>query len=169
EILSFNREIRKAKINGQKSLFDENSNQPNSLKLKETKPIALDQKLLWEKELLGLYISSHPLENYRKILERKTLPLRELKEQIFNHKIRVGGIISSIKKILTRKGQSMLFMKLEDLTDKVEVVVFPSAIERNPSCFQENKIVFVTGRVDNWKDSSKLICEDIEEIINNEN
>jgi len=169
KILSFNREARQAKINGQKSLFGEIKNQNNSFRPKETKPAPLSQKLLWEKELLGLYISSHPLENYRKILEKKTLPLRELKETIFNHKIRVGGIISSIKKILTKKGQPMLFVKLEDLTDKTEVVVFPSILERNPTCFQENKIVFVTGRVDNGRESPKIICEDIEEIINNEN
>jgi DNA polymerase-3 subunit alpha len=165
EVLSFNRDIRKANGIGQKSLFDRTSIAAPSLRLKEAKPATLNQKLLWEKELLGLYISSHPLKNYQKILEKKALPLRELKERIFNYKIRVGGIISSIKKILTKKGQPMLFMKLEDLTDKTEVVVFPSALERNPTAFQENKIVFVTGRVDNDPESPKVICEDIEEIV----
>jgi DNA polymerase-3 subunit alpha len=165
EILNFNRDIRKAKLNGQQTLFDKISTAPLSLKLKEVKPASLRQKLMWEKELLGLYVSSHPLASFKKILERKALPLRELKERIFDHKIRVGGIISSIKKILTKKGQPMLFMKLEDLTDKTEVVVFPSALERNPTCFQENKIVFVTGRVDNDPESPKVICEDIEEIV----
>ncbi len=166
EILNFNRELKNQKANGQKSLFDGKGSAPVSLKLKSVKAADMQQKLLWEKELLGLYISSHPLERFKKILERRTLPLKELKERIFDQNtIRVGGIISSIKKILTKKGQPMIFMKLEDLTDKVEVVVFPRAMERNPSCFQENKIVFVSGRVDNWKESPKIICEDIEEII----
>jgi len=164
EILNFNRDIRRIKNNGQKTLF-EKSAVSSTLRLKEAKPASLQQKLIWEKELLGLYISSHPLENFKKILERKALPLKELKRNLFNQKIRVGGIISSIKKILTKKGQPMLFMKLEDLTDKTEVVVFPSALERNPNVFQENKIVFVIGRVDNHPDSPKIICEDIEEIV----
>ncbi|MDI6882877.1 MAG: DNA polymerase III subunit alpha [Patescibacteria group bacterium] len=184
EILGFNRETRKAKLNGQKSLFEINSSSIPSFRLKETKPADLSQKLVWEKELLGLYLSSHPLENFRKILERNTLPLKDLKQRLFNQKrtsdlrspylsrnfsnseiIRVGGIISSIKKILTKKGQPMLFMKLEDLTDKAQVVVFPSVIERNPSCLQENKIVFVSGKVEPWHDPPKLIADDIEEII----
>ena len=59
----------------------------------------------------------------------------------------------------------MLFMNVEDLSDKIEIVVFPSVIERNPTAFQENKIVLVSGRVDNKDGVPKLICEDIEEII----
>ena len=59
----------------------------------------------------------------------------------------------------------MLFMSLEDLTDKIEVVVFPGSIEKNPAAFQENKIVFVSGRVNTRDGSSKIICENIEEII----
>ncbi len=165
QLLNFNRDIRKVNATSQRSLFEKSSLAPPVLKLKEAKPVPLSQKLAWEKELLGLYISSHPLENFKKILEKKTLPLKELKERIFNYKIRVGGIISSIKKILTKNGKPMLFMKLEDLTDKVEVVVFPGVIERNSTCLQENKIVFVSGRVENREDSPKVIAEDIEEIV----
>ena len=59
----------------------------------------------------------------------------------------------------------MLFLNLEDLTDRIEVVVFPGVIEQNPTAFQENKIVLVSGRVDNRDGVPKLICEGIEEII----
>ena len=59
----------------------------------------------------------------------------------------------------------MVFMKLEDLTDKAEVVVFPSILEKYITSFQENKIVFVTGRVDFRDNTPKLICEEIEEIL----
>ena len=59
--------------------------------------------------------------------------------------------ISSIKKIITRTGKPMLFINLEDLTDRIEVVVFPGVIERNPSAFQENKIVFVSACMRNLK------------------
>jgi len=166
EILNFNRETRKAKTNGQKSLFGCNTDNPgHSFKLKDEKPALMSRKLLWEKELLGLYISSHPLKKFKNILNKKTLSLKDLKNGSFPYKIRVGGIISSIKKILTKKGQPMLFVKLEDLTDKIEIVVFPSVIERNPSAFQENKIVFVTGKLENWHSPPKIICEEIEEII----
>jgi len=62
----------------------------------------------------------------------------------------------------------MLFVKLEDLTDKTEIVVFPSVIERNPTVFQENKIVFVLGRVDHRDNIPKIIADEVEEIITKE-
>jgi len=80
-------------------------------------------------------------------------------------KVRVGGIIAGIKKIVTRTGKPMLFVNLEDLSDRIEVVVFPGIIERNPAVFQENKIVMVSGRMDSRDGVPKLICEEIEEII----
>jgi len=165
DVLKLNRDIRKLNYSNQKNLFEKSSIEIPSFRLKEVKPASMRQKILWEKELLGLYISSHPLEEFKKILEKKTLPLKELKENIFSQQIRVGGVISSIKKILTKKGQPMLFLKLEDLTDKTEVVVFPALVERNPEVLQENKIVFVQGRVDNGRDAPKIIAENIEEIL----
>jgi len=79
----------------------------------------------------------------------------------------VGGIISTIKKIITKNGKPMLFVKLEDLTDKTEVVVFPGVIEKNPTAFQENKIVLISGIVNDRDNVRKVIAEDIEEIITN--
>ncbi len=59
----------------------------------------------------------------------------------------------------------MFVLKLEDLSDKIEVIAFPRIIEKNPSIFQENKIVFVSGRVDNQNGIPKIICEEIEEVL----
>jgi len=59
----------------------------------------------------------------------------------------------------------MIFMSLEDLSDKIEVVVFPSIMEKKPTMFKENKIVFVSGRISSKSTTPKIICEDIEEII----
>ena len=75
------------------------------------------------------------------------------------------GIISKIKKIITKKGQPMLFVNLEDQTDKIELVVFPSVIENYPTLFQENKIVLVSGKVDLRDNIPKIICNQIEEIL----
>jgi len=167
EILNFNREIRKTKSSAQASLFNLGTPAQNSysLQLKKTTPVPESQKLQWEKELLGLYISSHPLNNLKTILQKKTLPLKHLKDQFPRQKIRIGGIIASIKRILTKNGQPMLFVKVEDLTDTAEVVVFPSILEKYITTFQENKVVFVTGKVDFKDNIPKIICEEIEEIL----
>jgi len=200
KLLEWSRETQKTRTNGQKGLFDETKFN-SKLKLTSTSPASQMEKLTWEKELLGLYISGHPLENYLKILNPsipppkfgegpngvnqeapgflpgslKTLPIAEIKalsdsdegvKKIkVGQKVRIGGIISGLKKIITKTGKPMLFLKIEDLTSKIEVVVFPSIIERSPSVFQENKIVFVSGRTDLRDNIPKIICEEIEEIV----
>jgi len=167
KLLEYSREHQKNKTNGQKGLF-ENVNFSNNITLEPSIAATNFQRLSWEKELLGLYVSSHPLEDYRELLKRKASPLENLKSAYSQQRIRVGGIISSIKKIITKTGRPMLFVKLEDLTDKTEIVVFPNVIERNPTALQENKIVFVLGRVDHRDNVPKIIADEIEEIITKE-
>ena len=174
KLLEIARENQKTKNNGQKGLFDfssKDSSQNNvnagvNFRLSAAKPASKEEKLAWEKELLGLFVSSHPLNDFKNVLEKKSFGIGKAKNgKLFNKIVRLGGIVSSIKKIITKTGRPMLFMGLEDLTDKIEVVVFPGAIERNPTAFQENKIVFVSGRMDNRDNVPKLICESIEEIV----
>jgi DNA polymerase-3 subunit alpha len=175
--LEFNRENHRTKIAGQKGLFD-GIKLNNKIQLPKAKPATKSEKIFWEKELLGLFVSSNPLEDFRKILEKKAVKISELTVNLTNRKerqffwrrnlqnqVRIGGIISKIKKIITKNGKPMLFMDLEDLSNKIEVIVFPGVIEKNPSAFQENKIVLVSGRVDVKDGVPKLICEEVEEIL----
>jgi len=168
-LLEWSRETQRMKFNGQKGLFDGLSlSQPvfrSGIKLTPTIPASQAEKLSWEKELLGLYVSSHPLEKLQKSLEKKALAISKINSALINHQVRIGGIISKIKKIITRTGKPMLFLSLEDLTSKIEVVVFPGIIEKNPAAFQENKIVLVSGRIDNRDGVPKLIADTIEEIF----
>jgi DNA polymerase-3 subunit alpha len=130
-------------------------------------PIPEKEKLLWEKQLLGLYISGHPLESFKKVFAGVTVPLKYVCEnsRITGKKVKVGGIISSIKKINTKTGRQMLFVKLEDQTSKIELVVFPTILEQSPIIFEENKIIMVDGRVDNRGGVPKIICQSVEEVI----
>ncbi len=171
-LLEWSRENQRIRTNGQKGLFD-GIKLTNKINFEEAKPATKNEKLAWEKELLGLFVSSHPLEGFRKLLESKVMKISELisnftSRQFFRQnlggRVKIGGVISKIKKIITRNGKPMLFMNLEDLSDKIEVVVFPGVIEKNPSLFQENKIVLISGRIDVRDGVPKLICEDIEEI-----
>ena len=82
-----------------------------------------------------------------------------------NKKIILGGLINSVKKIITKSGKPMLFMKFEDLTAKTEVVVFPNLLDRNPEALQENKVVFIAGRVDDRNGEIKIVADDVQEII----
>jgi len=166
-LLEATRETQRIKVGGQRGLFD-GMEKISEIKLLPAKPATAREKLTWEKELLGLFVTSHPLEDYKKILETKSFGVSKVKAAFTNfidRQIKLGGLISSIKKIITRNGKPMLFMNLEDLDDKIEVVVFPSIIEKNPSVFQENKIVLVSGRLDNKDGVPKIICQEIEEVV----
>jgi DNA polymerase III subunit alpha len=165
KLLEWAKESQKNKSNGQKGLF-EGATFANSanISLEPAPPLNNLEKLKWEKELLGLYVTSHPLEDFKKIM-LKLKPLKELKDCYMKQRVRVGGIVSSVKKIITKKGQPMLFVKLEDLSQKAEVVVFPSTLERNPTVFEENKIIIINGTVDHRDNTPKIIADSAEEII----
>ena len=168
KLLEQARQSQKDKINGQKGLFDTltGAKPANwSIKLTAATPSPESEKLKWEKELLGLYISGHPLKNYRKILEEKCLPIVNVSQDLSGRVVKIGGVISSIKKIITKKGQPMLFVSLEDEASRIELVVFPSVLENYPAMFQENKVVFVSGKVDFRDNVPKIICNTVEEIV----
>ncbi|MDD5145035.1 MAG: DNA polymerase III subunit alpha, partial [Candidatus Pacebacteria bacterium] len=163
-LLEYSKENQKTKTNGQSGLFD-SINFTHKIILAKAELASEKDKLAWEKELLGLFISSHPLKNYKEILEKRALPISKLPTRPSRNLFKVGGIVSTIKKIITRTGKPMLFVNLEDMNDRIEVVVFPRIIETYPNAFQENKIILVSGRVDSKDGTPKLICEGVEEII----
>jgi DNA polymerase-3 subunit alpha len=179
-LLNIARENQKVRDTGQKGLFDsEPAQASSSLVLEETEPAKEAELLTWEKELLGLYVTSHPLKRLKHILESRALAIRSLEEAMHEiqntrqqfkfsrqrERLRIGGVISSVKKIITKAGKPMMFMNVEDLTDKIEVVVFPSVIENYGALLQENKIVFVVGRLDSRDGEKKFLAEEIEEIV----
>ena len=165
-LLEYSKEFQKSKNNNQMGLFGAtSSNAVSELRLEPAALASTFEKLSWEKELLGLYVTAHPLDDYKKILEDNAFALSKVKDAPVDKKVKVGGIIASFKKIITKTGRPMLFLKLEDLTDKAEIVVFPAIMERNPIALQENKIVFIKGRIDNRNGETKIIADDVEEII----
>ncbi|MFA5232501.1 MAG: DNA polymerase III subunit alpha [Candidatus Paceibacterota bacterium] len=180
KLMQWSKDDKRIKESGQKGLFVGNGASDNHIVLSAVDAADEYDKLNWEKELLGLYVSGHPLEKYRELLEDMVIPIKKInidlgqvrtrsnpfeKYIIQGEMVTIGGIISNIKKIITRKGQPMMFMKVQDLTDRIEVVVFPSLIEKNPDIFKENKIISVTGRTDIKDGSPKVIANEIEEIL----
>ncbi len=166
KMLEIARENSKKQNTNQIGLFANTTVKISSEIKLEPATVASDfEKLGWEKELLGLYISSHPLNGFKKLLENKTVAISKVDHEMVDKKIIVGGLVSSVKKIITKNGKPMLFMKLEDLTGKTEVVVFPNLLERNPRALQENKIILVAGRVDDRNGEIKIVADDAQEII----
>ncbi|OGZ73095.1 MAG: DNA polymerase III subunit alpha [Candidatus Staskawiczbacteria bacterium RIFCSPLOWO2_01_FULL_37_25b] len=166
KMLEIARENNKNQNTNQMGLFANTNVEINrDIKLEPSPAATNFEKLNWEKELLGLYVSSHPLNDFKKLFEARTTPILKIDGAYVNKKIIVGGLISSVKKIITKNGKPMLFIKLEDLTGKTEVVIFPNLLERNPVALQENKIVFVAGRVDDRNGEIKIVADDVQEIL----
>ncbi|MDD2731284.1 MAG: DNA polymerase III subunit alpha, partial [Candidatus Portnoybacteria bacterium] len=134
-LLLYAREIQKPKTNGQASLFsatDAKTALP-PLKLRSAPAASRQDKLSWEKELLGLYVSEHPAQEYEKVIAKYAiLPSKITKDQI-GRRAKIGGVISNIHKIITKTGRPMLFVMIEDKKTKVEALIFPKLLERTPT------------------------------------
>ena len=162
EVLDFVRQHFKDENSGQNSLFGQ-SLQIGKLKLKETPPATKEVMLLWEKEHLGMYVSAHPLDVYTKVLSTLR-SFKSLAQDELGSNVVMGGIISRLKKTLTRKNDPMAFFTLEDLSGNIEVLVFPTAMEKALPFLVDDKIVQVSGRLSDKDEEFKLIAEEIKEL-----
>ncbi len=167
-------QARKAAVSGQMSLFDlmgEEEKKEFSIQLPAVEEFPKEQLLIFEKEVMGIYVSGHPLEAYE-ALWRKTITALTTDFAIDEttgaakvadeSKAVVGGIVESKTIKYTKQNKQMAFFQLEDLVGTVEVVVFPKDYERYGKLITEDARLFVRGRVSGEDDkASKLICEGI--------
>ncbi|KKS82867.1 MAG: polymerase III, alpha subunit protein [Candidatus Wolfebacteria bacterium GW2011_GWC1_43_10] len=165
KILSFALGIRKNSNGSQSNLFGSHLN-PAKLVLEKVPPPTKEEKLFWEKELLGFYISDHPLKKYEKMFEEKKVhPIGKVIEYIGSGKgtgsVRTGGIIATVKKIISKNQKPIVFAKIEDLSDTLEVVVFSDVLEKNPSIWEEKNIVVVQGKPSLRDNEPKIIVDQV--------
>lgn len=165
-ILSYVQNIHKVFSNGQQDLFSFNNNvEINTLHLRKSEPISKFQKLAWEKELLGLFLTGHPIEDFENYLATRCILLERLKKLKPESKVVVGGIITTVQKVLTRRGETMFFVTIEDRSGFVEVLVFPKVLNKNPNVWEKDNVIVVEGVLSTGKmDDPKVICEKVEKI-----
>jgi DNA polymerase-3 subunit alpha len=105
------------------------------------------EQLVWERELLGLYLSQHPLELFETILSEQTVPLSSLSVEHDNRTVSVGGAITDVREITTRSGQKMAFVRLEDQSGEIEAVLFPSSLQLTLGLWVRDRVVLIKGKV----------------------
>lgn len=170
---------KKNNIQGQISFFDSNTiNSYVTSVAPDIKEFSKDIILYMEKEILGFYISGHPLEKYKDIIKQKTnmstIQIKEIKEdnmslsQIEKTKINIIGMISKVRITTTKKNDMMAFLTIEDLFSHIDVIVFPKIYHSLSAEIAEDKIVYITGRLSVEDDDveNKIIAERIENIEN---
>ncbi len=157
-MLNFHKEASIRKINRQVSLFAGlGSSEQQSITLSPAPAANQKDKLIWEKELLGLYITEHPFAEFRTLVAATVTPIRSLQITMANQEVVIGGIITTIKKILTRKNESMLFVKLEDGAS-LEVIIFPKLLQETLAIWQEGKIILCQGTLSDKDGQLKLLA-----------
>ncbi|MGI6208687.1 MAG: DNA polymerase III subunit alpha, partial [Anaerolineae bacterium] len=128
---------------------------------------SLKQKLSWERELLGVYVSEHPLHKWSRTLAGMVTAFStELTEELAGQVVTVAGVVQDIRRLSTKRGDTMAFVKLEDLQGTLEVVVFPRTLRETEPLWEEGKIVLVRGKVDSKGEGAKLLCESATDQIN---
>ena len=113
---------------------------------------------------MGLYISANPLDKFKNALKKEATPISFITYNLVGRRVKVGGIITKIHKILTKNNKQMLFAEIEDFDKKIEVVVFPDTLKENQEIFVKDKIILIQGLINNRNDSLKIICESVKEI-----
>jgi DNA polymerase-3 subunit alpha len=159
ELLSFNQKSQKLPL--KTSLF---GTQSHEIYLKPSPEINKLTLLKWEKELLGIYLTGHPFEEYVKFLKGEVVEIRLVKKGTIGLETKIAGVINKIKRSLTKNKEPFAILELEDLTGRIEVRVFPKIYEKCYQLLGEGKIVKISGRLDMAGDNVCLLGEDIEDI-----
>lgn len=160
-ILEYQKRVTQEANSGQFNLFamsPTTSAQP-ALTLKPAPPAATRDILVWEKELLGLYISAHPFKDYAMQLEGMVTPIKDLASKTKEKSVRTAGFITQAKKILTKNGEPMVFTKLQDMGGEIEAVIFPRVYKEKQELWESDKAVVLSGRVQLKDGEPKFLVE----------
>lgn len=170
-IQGFASKVQKEAANGQIDLFGgllDDSSVKRSVTLQNA-PVkhTSKERLTWERELLGLYISAHPLDEYELYLSEQTVPITSLTPSMDNRQTTIGGIITTLRTIITKSGTKMAFIGLEDKFGDTELIVFPDLYKQIGPSLEVDTIIRASGKINardrdgNLTDEVKLLAQEI--------
>jgi DNA polymerase-3 subunit alpha len=170
-IQAFASKLQKEALNGQTDLFGnltDNSSVQRTVSL-QSAPVkhTSRERLAWERELLGLYISAHPLDEYHEYLSEQTVSLGTLTSGMDNKRATIGGIITSVRSIITKSGTKMAFVAIEDKFGESELIIFPDLYKQIGPDLAVDMVVRATGRLNardrdgNTIDEVKMIADEV--------
>ena len=167
QALAYGQKQQADRLAGQGSIFDGEFGAPEASSGRHHPPVSAEEfekpdLLRLEKETLGLYVSEHPLSALRTELRAKTdATVAELERRRDGESVTVGGIVSEVRQLLTKRGEQMVFLRLDDVTGGIDCVVFAGAYAAATELCSPDRIVIVKGRVDHKEGETKLIAQEI--------
>ena len=157
-LLSFHRESMRGPSD-QASLFGAAVSHTAAIRLQDAAPATLDQKLTWEKALLGLYISGHPLDKHKDKLAKSKNSIKHAKENLVGVETVIAGFIETSQSILTKKGERMAFLKLSDFSGSIEVVAFPRILKESEAVLKNGECVMLKGKISERNGEPSFVVE----------
>ncbi len=127
-------------------------------------PLNKTQRLMWEREYLGIYLTGHPLDDYKNILGKVALTVGQLDSLKLGKKVKVCGFVSRIQKVRTKIGKMMVFTQISDFDHSIEVVLYPTVLANCATYLSEDRVILVEGRLDKRNGEYQIVGERIEEI-----
>ena len=153
----------RAKDSGQLSFFGGDTGVSEVIHLPTVKEPDRKELLGWEKELIGLYVSAHPLTPYLPVLTQKTTHLiGQLGDLNSGEKVAIGGIVVKLRPHFTKDGKPMGFVTIEDVQGEIELVLFPRVWEKYVKMIKVESVLVVEGKVDNASATPKLLADKFE-------
>jgi DNA polymerase-3 subunit alpha len=132
----------------------------SELRLPEAPPARMEDRLAWEKELLGLYVSGHPLDKFKDKLSKRPLNLAQIKERAYPGTTTViAGMVEELRVFLTKGGDQMAFIKLGDFSGQVEAVIFPKSFTEYKAILRPEACIAIKGRVSNRNGEFSVVTE----------
>jgi DNA polymerase-3 subunit alpha len=164
--MQFGKNERAAKATGMMSLFGEETDHAITFTLKqEAEELSRNQLLQWEKELIGVYISKHPLAYLGDIFkEHITHTTADINEELDKQKVVLGGTIKEARRITTKNGDAMCVVQLEDMFGTIGVTVFPRVYEETAELWVEDTVVIIKGEVQVRRDEPGILCKSVEQV-----
>lgn len=162
-LIKLARQAEAVRNSKQMSLFGGKSERVQlTVTLQDAEPATRMQRLKWEKELLGLYVSEQPLFEHRELITQHAMPIGHLTLRHANQAMTIVGLVSKIQKIVTRAGEPMLFVQCDDFSGTTEVLIFPSLLKENPELYQEDAVLTFSGKVSDKDGTIKLLANKVE-------
>lgn len=149
--------------NFQMGLFKEGSDDILS-HLGQSFPPDKTKRLIWEREYLGIYLTGHPLDDYKGILGKIALTVSQLGAPQLGKRIKVCGFVSRIQRVRTKTNKPMVFTQISDYEHSIDVVLYPTVLANYMTSLSEDKVILVEGRMDKRNGEYQIIGEKIEEI-----
>jgi len=164
-IISLAQREQRLRESGQATMFDlwgEETPVPmSSLELGTTEDVPMKEKLVWEKELTGVYLSEHPFSAVAGELSAETTLVGQIDVELVGQMVNIVGMVGSVRQLFTREGKPFASVILEDLSGQVEIMVWPKVYADTGELWQEGNIVEVNGKVRMREDRVQLSCEEV--------